>query len=323
MKKLSAIILSAVVLFAALFSACSAAPEPSTPPVVSAAPSAAPSPEPSPSPTPPPASVTLMAVPETFTDIPELFFIISPQLDVNIPADLGFPVYLDAGNADNEYFAFGQKLDPADGSVIEQGFYIVSFHEEPVTAESAKFLSEGEQLVCRTRSENNLAEVFTIGDRENPYDDSIFTDYKVVRMALDFDPLTAVPVDLAARAAAATPAPTSTPVPDGDNDAGPETPGTPVPTEASEPGPTLVPMEENEAYQAEYDQLWAEYEAKFAPLSAKIKEAQEKLDSGEYTQEQYDEEYHRWDREIRSLDFDFMMAHAELAEKYGYHITIS
>lgn len=217
-----------------------------------------------------------------------------------------------------QYRAFGQKLDPSDGSVIEEGFYALSFREEPMTVETAKGLQDGIQLVCRTKSDRQLAEWFVTGDASKPFDDSIFSDYDVVRMVLDFDALNAKPVELTGDQ---IPASASASHKSSQGSAAPKPTATPSPT--SVPKPTLVPMDENKEYQAALAQLDAEFDELYAPHFDGLKQAQAKLDSGEYTQEQYDEEYRKWDRAVRSLDFDYMMAHAALAEKYGYHITIS
>ena len=163
--------------------------------------------EPMPTSTSEQATVILMDLPEAEKaafHVPEIYSIVDVHANIDVPTNLGFTIYgfVDA-NEVMQYRAFGQKISPAGGSIIEQGWYAIAFQDEPVTAQSMGSLAKGERILALTKEAGedgsipagSIVDHYLTGDEAKPYDETLFSKYDVVRKVLDFDELNAVPVN--------------------------------------------------------------------------------------------------------------------------------
>ena len=158
------------------------------------------------------ATVILTDLPEAEKaafPVPEIYSIVDVHANLDVPTNLGFTIYgfVDA-NEVKQYRAFGQKISPADGSIIEQGWYAIAFKDEPVTAQSMGSLAKGERILALAKEAGedgsipagSIVDHYLTGDEAKPYDETLFSKYDVVRKVLDFDELNAVPVNDSAAA---------------------------------------------------------------------------------------------------------------------------
>lgn len=217
MKRILVVVICSMIVITALVAAGCGKQETEVTPASTPtpAPTATATPEPTPTPTPEPASVKLMDIPEAESanyPLPEFYTAVDTAADVMLPINPGFTIYsfVDV-NGTMQYRAFGQKIDPASGTVLEQGWYAVGIKDEPLTAESIKQLAAGERIVAVVKEANSTEEVpagsvadtYIIGDTAKPFDEALLEQYDVVRKVIDFDALNAVPVDTAAEEATA------------------------------------------------------------------------------------------------------------------------